>query len=132
MRVYQFLKLDKEGLEIFLSSLDWGDIFEDTTEYEFSEKDLGLYGKCIRKGKLIKKGCAPVKIVSRIYGCGVIRISIEQPEVLSYPGVDKLYALVDFNYETGRVRRAIVFSRENVPTWMDNGFKDVNWEEIFI
>ena len=79
-----------------------------------------------------KKGCAPVKIVSRIYGCGVIRIFIEQPEVLSFPGIDKLYALLDFNYETGRVRRTIVFNRENVPTWMDNGFKDVNWEEIFL
>ncbi len=132
MKVYQFLKLDKEELEIFLSEINWGDIFEDATEYEFSEKDLGLYGKCIRKGKLIKKGCAPVKIVSHVYGCGVIRISIKQPDILSYPGVDKLYALVDFNYETGRVRRTIVFSRENVPTWMNNGFKDVNWEEIFL
>lgn len=130
MKVYQFLKLDKEELEIFLSEINWGDIFEDTTEYEFSEKDLGLYGKY--QGQIIKKGHAPVKIVSCVWGMGVVRISIKQPDVLSYPGVDKLYALVDFNYETGRVRRTIVFSRENVPIWMDNGFKDVNWEEIFL
>lgn len=129
MKVNKFLKLDKKGLEIFLTGLDWRDIFKDTTEYDFSREVFGL--KENWKAKIIKKGQAPIKITSRIWGYDVIRLTIERPGIY-FPDVTKLYAVVDFNYETGKIRRTVVYNHVNIPTWMTNGFKDVNWEEIFL
>lgn len=129
MRATQFLKLDKRGLEGLLSLIDWPSLEMDATKsFDFSRNILGLTEE--NEGILIKKGWAPIKVWAGIYGYGVIRLTIECPSSVS--PIEKLYALVDFNCDKREIRRTIIYGIDDKPRWMDDGFKDVNWEEIFI
>ena len=128
MRATQFLKLDKKGLERLLSLVDWPGLEMDAIKsFDFSRNILGLTEE--NEGILIKKGWAPIKVWAGIYGYGVVRLTIECPSSIS--PIEKLYALVDFNYDKKEVRRVIIFGKDR-PVWSEDGFKGVNWEEIFI
>ena len=129
MRADNFLKLDLEGLRKLLSSVDWVAIstMDSGKDYNFSRNILGLTEE--NEGILIKKGWAPIKVVAGIYGYGVIRLTIS-----SLPGpylLGRLYAFVDYNYVQSEVRRVIIFDKDR-SVWSEDGFKGVNWEEIFI
>lgn len=119
MLIARFLKLSREELVEFFSTIDWDTCIDRRADlpYRFSGRIKGDVRD--RVSGISKKGQAPFNVSAKAYGRDVVRISIF---VSNY---QCLCCYVDYNYVKAQIRRIVDFSKEK-PVWV-NGLNEIDW-----
>ena len=119
MLIARFLKLSREELVEFFSTIDWDTCIDKNADlvYRFSDRIKGDVRS--RAAGIYKKGQAPFNVSAKNYGYNVVRISIF---VSNY---QCLCCYIDYNYVKAQIRRIIDFSKER-PVWINN-LNEIDW-----